>query len=78
MVATEPKISVERETGLLSMAQKSQNVGREKSYIVFCAEKLRSISRLFGVSICPSLNPATDSDETHIQDKSPLIKNQNS
>lgn len=77
MVATEQKISGEREAGLLSMAQESQDVGWEKSYIVFCAEKLRSVSRLFGVSTCPSLNLATDSDETHIQDKSPLIMNQN-
>lgn len=60
------------------MVQKSQDVGWGKSYTVFCAEKLRSISRLFGVSTCPCLNPATGSDETHIQDKSALIMNQNS
>lgn len=60
------------------MAQKGQDVGWEKNHIVFCAEKFRSISRLFGVSTCPSLNLATGSDETHIQDKSPLTVSQNS
>lgn len=76
VIATEPKISGEREMGLLSMAQKSQGVGLEKSYIVFCAEKLQSNCRLFSESTCPNLNLATGLDETDIQNKSPLIMNQ--
>lgn len=44
---------------------------------LFCVEKLRSIFRLFGVGTCLSLNPATYSDEVHIQDKSSLILNEN-
>lgn len=78
IVATEPKISGEREMGLLSISLKRQEVRGGKSYIVFCAEKLRSISRLFGVRTCPSLNSATGLDETCIQDKLAPIMNQNS
>jgi len=75
MVSAEPKISGEGETALSSVAQKGQDVGWGRNYIVFCAEKLRSISRLLGMSTCPNLNPVTGLDETLIQDKSAPITN---
>lgn len=66
------------ETTFINVLNGLKLLDGKKVISLFCVEKLRNISRLFGVSTCLSLNPATCSDEAHIQDKSSVILNENS
>lgn len=67
-----------REIAFMNVLNGLKLLDGKKVISLFCVEKLRNISRLFGVGTYLSLNPATYSDEAHIQDKSSLILNEHS